>query len=161
MDLIPLLSHILKLQITMGALLSTPSPQQPDAPIKPNQECRGLFNRRNGDNIPECLHPPSPSQYVTVFFNWTDRMHNDEQLMALVAARIKARDGIITPEPVHHDLRWCMSLRVPKHHEATDVSIADCAKCVADWIRQQIIYQGVNIDRDYLFRSSHLPAWKG
>ncbi|CAG8080892.1 unnamed protein product [Penicillium salamii] len=144
----------------MGSFFSTPTSPDPANAMRAKQKCRGLFLQRNGLNILENRYPPTPSQYVTVFFNWADRNYNDEQLMTLVAARIRARDGIITPEPIHHDVRWCMSLRVPQHREATDTSVADCAKVVADWIRQEIVHKEVQIDRDYVFRSSHLPLWK-
>ena len=121
---------------------------------------RGMFNYSNGRNIPEDANPIGENQYVTVFFDWADRLRNDEQLMSLVVDRIMARDGIITPKPVHHEIRFCLSLRVPRHWNPTDVSIASCAKDIAEWHRSEIIHAGMKIDRSYLFRGTHFPAWK-
>jgi hypothetical protein len=126
---------------------------------KPVKYLRGMFNKANGRNILEPV-PPGENQYVTVFFSWADRLHNDEELMDLVVERIKAADGIISPEPVHHEIQCCLSLRVPRHRNATDYSIAWIAQDIARWNKSEMIHTGKNIDRSYMFRGSNFPRWK-
>jgi hypothetical protein len=121
---------------------------------------RGMFNYPNGRNITEEADPPGENQYVTVFFNWSDRLRNDGQLMDLVVDHIMARDGIITPTPVHHDIRFCLSLRVPRHWKPTDASVTSIAIGIAQWYKSEIIHAGMNIDRSYLFRFAHRPVWR-
>lgn len=121
--------------------------------------CRGLFFTRKGRNILEELHPVIPLQYATVFLDWADRVHNDADLMLVVAAKITAGNGIITPTPVHHDHKWCMSFRVPSHFNAADTSIAAIAKTIVMWHRDQIINYGHQLDRKYVFRMTDRPRW--
>ncbi|OQE71762.1 hypothetical protein PENNAL_c0101G01576 [Penicillium nalgiovense] len=116
---------------------------------------RGMFNYSNGRNIREEPHVPGGNQWVTVFFNWADHKYNDEELMDLVVARINARDGIISSEPVHHDVKWCLSLRVPGYWKPTDVSIAGAAKVIAQWHQSEMRHAGMKINRRYLFRGSN------
>jgi hypothetical protein len=116
---------------------------------------RGMFTYPNGRNIREDHTLAGANQWVTVFFDWTDRKVNDEELMDLVVARIDARDGIISSQPVHHDVKFCLSLRVPKIWHRTDVSIAAGAKLVAQWHKSEIRHAGMRINRRYLFRAAN------
>ncbi|OQE41299.1 hypothetical protein PENCOP_c005G02882 [Penicillium coprophilum] len=113
---------------------------------------RGMFNYPNGRNILEEHHSTGANQWVTVFFNWADYKYNDEELMDLVVARINARNGIISSGPVHHDVKWCLSLRVPEYWKSSDVSIAAAAKVIAQWYQSEMRHAGVKINRRYLFR---------
>ncbi|KAJ5493561.1 hypothetical protein N7463_009648 [Penicillium fimorum] len=103
---------------------------------------RGMFNYPNGRNIREEYHRAGAGQWVTVFFNWADHKYHDEELMALVVARINARDGIISSEPIHHDVKWCLSLRVPEYWKPSDVSIAAAAKVIAQWHQSEMRHAG-------------------
>jgi hypothetical protein len=114
-----------------------------------------MFNYPNGRNIREEPHVPGANQWVTVFFNWADHKYNDEELMDLVLARINARDGIISSEPVHHDVKWCLSLRVPGYWKPTDVSIAGAAKVIAQWHQSEMRHAGMKVNRRYLFRGNN------
>ncbi|KAJ5458740.1 hypothetical protein N7475_010128 [Penicillium sp. IBT 31633x] len=116
---------------------------------------RGMFNHPSGRNIPEDYMQPGVNQWVTVFFNWSERQYNDEELMDLVVARINARDGIISSQPVHHDVKWCLSLRVPSNWHHGDFSIAATAKVIAQWYQSEIRHAGVRINRRYLFRGQN------
>ncbi|KAJ5382138.1 hypothetical protein N7517_000049 [Penicillium concentricum] len=115
----------------------------------------GMFNYPNGRNIREEYRRTGGTQWVTVFFNWADHKYNDEELMDLVVARINARDGMISSEPVHHDIKWCLSLRVPGYWKPTDISIAAAAKVIAQWHKSEMRHAGVKINRRYLFRDSN------
>lgn len=125
--------------------------------VMPVQKCHGIFNCSNGRNILEDRYPTDPDHFVTVFFDWEDRLCSDEQLMTLMIVRITARNCVITPEPVHHNIRWCLSLRVPAHYEPSEISITAYAKVIAEWHREEIMNSRLQIDRSYLFRKSHLP----
>ncbi|KAJ5779939.1 hypothetical protein N7457_005099 [Penicillium paradoxum] len=116
---------------------------------------RGMFNYPNGCNIRENYTPDDANQWVTVFFNWADRLYSDEELMDLVIARINARDGTISSQPVHHDIRWCLSLCVPGSWHASDFSIAGTAKAVAQWYQSEMRHAGICINRGYMFRDNH------
>ncbi|KAJ5422848.1 hypothetical protein N7445_010956 [Penicillium cf. griseofulvum] len=116
---------------------------------------RGMFNYPNGRNIREDDYPAGANQWVTVFFNWADHKYNDKELMDLVVARINARDGIISSEPVHHEVKWCLSLRIPGYWKPSDVSIAGAAKVIAQWHQSEMCHAGVKINRKYLFRGSN------
>jgi hypothetical protein len=115
----------------------------------------GMFNHPNGKNIREDKYPAGSNHWVTVFFNWADRKCSDHELMDLVVTRINARDGIISSEPVHHDVKWCLSLRVPGYWNPSDVSIAGTAKVIAQWYQIEMCHAGVKINRKYLFRGSN------
>ncbi|CAI7636148.1 unnamed protein product [Penicillium discolor] len=116
---------------------------------------RGMFDYPNGRNISEEHNPTKANHWVTVFFKWADHKYNDEDLMDLVVARINARDGIISSEPVHHDVKWCLSLRIPGYWDPTDVSIAAAAKVVAKWHQSEMRHTGMKINRKYLFRGNN------
>ena len=114
-----------------------------------------MFNYPNGRNIREQYNSIRANQWVTVFFNWADHKYNDEELMDLVVARINARDGIISSEPVHHDVKWCLSLRVPEYWNPSDVSITAAAKVIAKWHQSEMRNAGMKINRRYLFRGNN------
>ncbi|CAI7631010.1 unnamed protein product [Penicillium glandicola] len=116
---------------------------------------RGMFNYPNGRNIREEHNPAKINQWVTVFLNWADHKYNDEELMDLVVARINARDGIISSQPVHHDVKWCLSLRVPGYWNPSDVSIAAAARVIAQWHKSEMRHAGMKINRRYLFRGNN------
>ncbi|KGO40638.1 hypothetical protein PEXP_071420 [Penicillium expansum] len=110
---------------------------------KKRNNLRGMFNYPNGRNIREQYNSTRANQWVTVFFNWADHKYNDEELMDLVVARINARDGIISSEPVHHDVKWCLSLRVPEYWNPSDVSITAAAKVIAKWHQSEMRNAGL------------------
>lgn len=136
----------------MGNQVSTVDSSRVSKKARKCTKLRGMFNYPNGRNIPEEYSLTKPNQWVTVFFNWADHKYNDEELMDLVVARINARNGIISSEPVHHDVKWCLSLRVPTYWNPTDVSITATAKVVAQWHQSEMRYAGMKINRRYLFR---------
>lgn len=142
----------------MGLFYSKPKPQPAPAKL-PMKYYRGLFFTRSGRNILEEAKPTIPLQWVTVFFDWPDRAHDDANLMLCVIAKIRAGKGLIAPEPMHHDQRWCMSFRVPSHYNAADTSIAAIAVTIAFWHRDQILNHGHYIDRRYVFRMTNHPRW--
>lgn len=122
---------------------------------KRRTKIRGMFNYPNGQNILEEHNLTKANHWVTVFFNWADHKYNYEELMDLVVARINARDGIISSEPVHHDVKWCLSLRIPGYWNPTDVSIAAAAKVVAQWHQSEMRHASMKINRRYLFRCNN------
>lgn len=138
----------------MGNLISTID-SQPTKQAKKCKHRRGMFNHPSGCNIPEYYPLAGVNQWVTIFFNWADVQYTDEELMDLVMARINARDGIISSQPVHHDVKWCLSLRVPGNWHRGDVSIAATAKVIAQWYQSEIRHAGLRINREYLFRGSN------
>ncbi|KAJ9486093.1 hypothetical protein VN97_g7254 [Penicillium thymicola] len=139
----------------MGNQVSTVDSSRVSKKAKKCTKLRGMFNYPNGRNIPEEYNLTKPNQWVTVFFNWADHKYNDEELMDLVVARINARNGIISSEPVHHDVKWCLSLRVPTYWNPTDVSIAATAKVVAQWHQSEMRHAAMKINRRYLFRGNN------
>ncbi|OQE06161.1 hypothetical protein PENVUL_c019G03166 [Penicillium vulpinum] len=139
----------------MGNTVSAIDSSRVTRKAKKRARNRGMFNYPNGRNIQEEYSPSGANQWVTVFFNWADHKYNDEELMDLVVARINARDGIISSEPVHHDIKWCLSLRVPVYWNPSDISIAGTAKVIAQWHQSEMRHAGVKINRKYLFRGSN------
>ncbi|OQD67889.1 hypothetical protein PENPOL_c003G02282 [Penicillium polonicum] len=139
----------------MGNQVSTMGSSRVTKKAKKRIKLRGMFNYPNGRNIPEEYNVTKPNHWVTVFFNWADHKYSDRELMDLVVARINARDGIISSEPVHHDVKWCLSLRVPGYWNPTDTSVAGAAKVVAQWHQSEMRHAGMKINRRYLFRSNN------
>ncbi|KAJ5131538.1 uncharacterized protein N7515_007577 [Penicillium bovifimosum] len=123
---------------------------------KHRPQCRrGMFNHVDGRNYREDHAVAGPYQWVTVFFNWADRRLTDEELMDLVLARIHARDGIISSRPVHHDVKFCLSLPIPELWQRTDIIIVGGAQNMARWYKEQIQHAGMRINRQYLFRAQN------
>lgn len=139
----------------MGNQASTMDSSRVTKKAKKPTKLRGMFNHPNGRNIPEGHNSTKANQWVTVFFNWGDHKYNDEDLMDLVMARINARDGIISSEPVHHDVKWCLSLRIPGDWSPTDISIAAAAKVIAKWHQSEMRHAGMMVNRRYLFRGNN------
>lgn len=139
----------------MGNHVSAIDSRRVTKKAKKRTNLRGMFNYPNGRNIREEPHVPGANQWVTVFFNWADHKYNDEELMDLVLARINARDGIISSEPVHHDVKWCLSLRVPGYWKPTDLAIAGAAKVIAQWHQSEMRHAGMKINRRCLFRGNN------
>ncbi|KAF9253811.1 hypothetical protein DTO006G1_8897 [Penicillium roqueforti] len=139
--------------------METPISSVDSSPVtkeaKKRTKLQGMFNYPDGRNIREKHYPAGRNQWVTVFFNWADHQLDDEDLMDLVVARIVARDGIISSEPVHHDVKWCLSLRVPGYWNLSDIEIASTAKDIAKWYRSEIRHAGMQINRRYLFRRNN------
>jgi hypothetical protein len=115
---------------------------------------RGLFTKPSGQNILDPV-PDGENQYVTVFFEWRDNLLSDLELMDLVVDRISAADGIIGPEAIHHDTMWCLSIRVPRHYNASDLTIAAIAQDIAKWHKSEKFRAGKKLDRNFLFRRDH------
>ncbi|KGO74953.1 hypothetical protein PITC_031910 [Penicillium italicum] len=137
----------------MGNKVSAIDSSRVEKKAKKRANLRGMFNYPNGRNIREEHNSTRANQWVTVFFNWTDHKYNDDELMDLVMARINARDGIISSEPVHHDVKWCLSLRVPGYWNPSDFSIAAAAKVIAKWHQSEMRHADRTRELDELYPS--------